>query len=332
MISNQSFLSFIIPFRNEENNLPKLVKSISIQEGWEFQQYIFVDDHSEDNGVEFLNNWRKKYPKVDISILTNQNNEGKKGAIRTGINSVKNHFIAFTDADCFLSSNWLKTSIDELPSSDLLIGRVWLKEGNSWFGQWQKMEFSSLQAVTLATTIKGVPFLCNAANLVVRKEVYLKFLNQRKDEAISSGDDIFLLEYCILNKKRINYNPLAFVETKTIENVKDFLNQRIRWFSKTSKYTSWQLNILNGLSGLWAMGNIILLGLFFLFDGSFYLMMILLKIYLDGQFLWNFYDKDKQQFSPIVYLSLIFIYPIYLLSILLLSIFYKPTWKGRKIT
>ena len=51
-------VSIIIAFRNEENHLPTLLSSFShLNYPAELFEFIFVDDHSEDNSSGIVSSW-----------------------------------------------------------------------------------------------------------------------------------------------------------------------------------------------------------------------------------------------------------------------------------
>ena len=96
------FISIIIPFRNEEENILANLKSIESQFYPEEKfEVVYVDDSSEDNSANLLRiNIKRKNIKVltvpkDFSI-----NAHKKRAIRYGIENAKGQIIVTTDADC----------------------------------------------------------------------------------------------------------------------------------------------------------------------------------------------------------------------------------------
>ena len=54
-------ISVIIPFRNEEKNIVNLVKSfVDLNYNLNIVEFIFVDDHSEDNSYQLLSSELKK--------------------------------------------------------------------------------------------------------------------------------------------------------------------------------------------------------------------------------------------------------------------------------
>ena len=143
-VKNTDF-SIIIPFRNEAENLPELLKSIS-QIAYPKNKFeiIFVNDDSIDNSVEIVEKFKtchagrrvqnlphhtirqvnrkagsknatpydsagKQTGGLDISIINNQqkSNSPKKAAIELAIKKSKFDWIITTDADCVLPVKWL---------------------------------------------------------------------------------------------------------------------------------------------------------------------------------------------------------------------------------
>ncbi len=69
-------------------------------------QMIVVDNNSTDRTVEIINKCREKYS--NISIHKNLT-RGISGSRKIGVEKAKNNYIAFTDADCIVPTNWLQT-------------------------------------------------------------------------------------------------------------------------------------------------------------------------------------------------------------------------------
>ena len=74
-----------------------------LNQDYDNYELIVVNDRSWDNSLEFLNNLKKKYLKLKVvDIPDNQTDHfGKKLALTLGIKAAKNNHLLFTDADCF---------------------------------------------------------------------------------------------------------------------------------------------------------------------------------------------------------------------------------------
>ena len=87
LISNQSgsFLTLIIPYRNEENRIQNLLFSLENQKDTSsISKIIFVDDHSTDSSRAQVNNWITKQDLNCESHFLDQYH-GKKRAIDLGV-------------------------------------------------------------------------------------------------------------------------------------------------------------------------------------------------------------------------------------------------------
>src|SRR5690606_30809499 len=100
----------IVPFRNEAENLPALLKSIQdLKYPNDLFEVILVDDESNDNSVEVIKkvldtSRLRRDTRTDISIINSERktHAPKKDAITTAIHSAKYEWIVTTDADCLL--------------------------------------------------------------------------------------------------------------------------------------------------------------------------------------------------------------------------------------
>ncbi len=237
--TNNLKLSVLIPFRNEEKNLPFLFKNLEKQSlGQSFFEIIFIDDFSEDKSAEILKNLIKD--KKHFKLISNASNkQGKKHALKAGIQAAESDFIVTTDADCIHPKTWLQTIQDFFyeKKPKLIIAPV-IMNGNGFFGNLQALEFLSLISSAAGAAAVKHPIMCNGANLAFQKSIFNEF-----DDAMNltevSGDDVFLLHS--FKKKypdEIKYlkSNDAVVRTNSEPTFKSFLKQRVRWASKSKSY------------------------------------------------------------------------------------------------
>ena len=95
--------TIVVPFRNEKDNLPNLLHSISLLNyPRELVEVILVDDDSDDE-------FRIQNLEFRIQMIKNirKSNSPKKDAIETAIEIAKNDWIITTDADCLVQKDWL---------------------------------------------------------------------------------------------------------------------------------------------------------------------------------------------------------------------------------
>src|SRR5690606_11219526 len=84
-------------------------------------------------------------------------------------------------------------------------------------------------------SIFNMPVLCNGANIAVRKSTYLNLVGNIQNNT-PSGDDIFMLqEIKKTDAKSVVYldDVDSSVTSPPVLELKMFLNQKIRWASKS---------------------------------------------------------------------------------------------------
>lgn len=337
--NSETRFSIIIPFRNEEDNINNLMRSINLIEYPKtLYEIILVDDDSNDNSVELIKTHLKRNSEQEISIIKNKrhSNSPKKDAIETAISKAKHEWILTTDADCLLPKLWLQ-SFDEcisLASPKIIAAPLTYNISNSILDSFQLHDILSLQTATIGGFGIKNPFLCNGANLCYQKNVFIEVGGFKGNNAIASGDDLFLLEK-IKQKYPENVKFLktnhATVITKPESTLKTLLNQRVRWASKTSASTS----IFNkALAFIVLIGNsAIIIGFIFALlqqlSWKFVFVIFILKFVVDFLFILKshvfFKQKTNLRFYPINSL----LYPFFVITISCYSVFFKYKWKDR---
>lgn len=323
-------LTLIIPFRNEEMALPALLSSIAKQKSLP-RQIIFVNDHSEDKSVKLIEEFIKDYNLITLLHLNNEE-FGKKSALRLAIEESDTEYIQTMDADVIFAEGFFQ-NLKNIPSSDMISLPV-IMRGNHLLTDLFSFEYNFFNAFAFLLS-KLFPSSVSGANLIFRVSdgSYSKTLE--KHGHIASGDDYFLLkEYRDANKKITYTNDIAVaVETSAPVSFKKYLNQRIRWLSKTNFGINYKEVILGMFIFIYIFGGFISLVLAALhLNVLIFLVIFALRVFLDLFVYLNYLSKDKKG-TPILE-SILFqvIYPLVILVTSIGALFYKPKWKGRKIT
>ena len=324
-----SQLSIIIACRNEISNLTNLLESIENQT-FKPDEVIFVDDNSTDETYNFLINYSKKYN--NIKVIKNRG-KGKKSALIEAAKIATSEYLLFTDADCYLNNNHCELALQYLNknNSDMLLGAVDIADEKGIFNIIEKIEFSSLQAITAYTALLNNPIMCNGANLIIKRNIYIQYID-KINKNIASGDDMFMLHALKKSKAKINYlyNSNYIIKTKGTNSFKKFIIQRTRWASKSINYKDFT-TILVAFSV--AIINILLLIFIFLIP-HFILPIFLIIFIIENIIMLPYLFKYKQhkilKYYPIFFPLMSLFYPLYILTILISILFYKknnPHWK-----
>lgn len=265
------FISIIVPFRNERDNLQGNLTGLQAQDyPTDKFEIIYVNDSSDDDSVEVL---KKSITSNNISVISVPDeyspNAHKKRAVRYGIENAKGEIIVTTDADCFHGKNWLRTMAGYLDEKTAFVsGPVEFTDGENIFGVMQKNEFAGLVIAGAGLIGSGRPTICNAANILYRKEVYESVRGFNDNMNLSSGDDELLMQKIHREtdyKIKFCPEPDAVVKTAANESLEKFYQQRKRWASKGLFYGDSMLVFKLILIFLFYLGLVaqIFLGMFY---------------------------------------------------------------------
>lgn len=331
-LSPKTKFTIIVPFRNEEENLPQLLKSFSkLNYPKDLFEVILVDDFS---NKEFTD---ASLP-FTVSIIKNNrvSNSPKKDAISTAMQFVKLDWVITTDADCVVDQNWLTTFDNYIQNHNvsMIAGAVTYDCEDSFLHHFQQLDLASLQGATIGSFGIGKGFMCNGANFAYTKSLFETLNGFNGNDKIATGDDVFLLQKAVAkfpNKVHYLKSESNIVVTKPLDDWKSLFYQRVRWASKTGSYQSkfgivlglvvflgnlcWALSIVFCILGLFSIQNIFLL--------------FLLKFVVDSILIYKanrFLTKRKIKY---LFLSSL-IYPFFSSAVALYSLFGKYEWKGRQ--
>lgn len=331
--------SIVIPFRNEAPNLPNLLQSISeLNYPSELFEILLVNDDSQDNFSSIVEEITKQHPNLNLRVLQNERKtqSPKKDAIETAINLANFEWIITTDADCTVPELWLQLFNqfieDEQPV--FMSAPVKFTAQNSFLLHFQNLNFISLMGSTLGGFGLKKPFMCNGANLCYRKNAFFELQGFEENDNIASGDDIFLLEKMLkAYPKKVKFlkSDEAIVETNSENTWKLFINQQIRWASKSTSYKSIFAKFV-GLCVFLENLMVLILGISALLFPKFriYLLLIFtLKVIIDFILIAQASIFLKNTKSLKHYLPVSLLYPFFIFFTGCLSAFKNYEWKGR---
>ena len=334
------FVTIIIPFRNEQENILRNLKSIEAQlYPAEKFEVIYVDDSSNDLSKEIL---VKNTIKNNIKILSVPEdysiNAHKKRAIRFGIENSKGEIIVATDADCIYDEDWLQAlmiSYDSL--TGFVSGPVEFISENGLFTQFQKLEFAGLVLTGAGLIGSGHPTICNAANISYRKKVFKEVGGFKDNLNLSSGDDELLMQKISRNtdfKIKFCIDQKAIVKTSANKTIQDFIQQRKRWASKGLFYGDKSLVIKLIFIYAFYVGLIlqIILGIS---EGSIFFVSALISLLLKFTFEFRILFLGKAKIFRNLRLKYFFLAEIiqipYIIYAGLIGAFGNYSWKSRML-
>jgi poly-beta-1,6-N-acetyl-D-glucosamine synthase len=330
-------ISVIIPARNEENNISGLLSALQLQQyPKELIQIIVVDDNSDDNTATIV----QSFANITLIQLKEKGiNSYKKKAIEKGIAAASGQLIVCTDADCLPPPNWLQTivafkeecnavfiaapvNLSPVPPSEGLGGLLYI---------FQALDFMILQGITGAGVYKKKLTMCNGANLAYEKHAFENVNGFEGIDTIASGDDMLLM-YKIWkqNPDGVRYlkSKEAIVNTQAAPTWVAFINQRIRWASKASKYEDKRIFWVLLLVYLFNLSFLVMIVMGYWWQA---LLLIATKTLIELPFVISVARFFNQQQLLKYFL---FFQPLHILYTIISGLFGqfgKYEWKGRKV-
>ena len=343
------FISIIIAARNEENNIAKCIRTIN-EQTYPANKFelIIVNDHSTDNTTEII----KSFPNENIHLIDldeftqgRKLNSYKKKSIETALKFAKGELIVTTDADCIVPPKWIETIVSfykETESVFIAAPVVFSNAGvQESFGKkllviFQSLDFMTLQGITGASVSNKIHNMCNGANLAYTKNAFYAVNGFEGIDNIASGDDMLLMhkiQQQFPYKIRFLKSKDAIVETGAEESLSGFINQRIRWASKSDKYADKKITsvlILVYFLNVWlfvlGISSFFSIHIFYLFIGALALKVMIELIFMIP--VAKFFERQKllYYFIPAQ--------PFHILYTIIagwLGKFGNYKWKGRRV-
>ena len=341
-IEIKTLISVIIPARNESANIANVLQAV-LQQNFpkNLLEIIVVDDHSTDDTAMVANEILSRqngiaYQILHLADIGKIENAYKKKAIELAIQKAKGDFIVTTDADCMMPANWLYSLVShyEATQHKLIAAPVKYTFDDSFFQQFQALDFIGLIGITGASLQQGFYNMCNGANLCYERKAFYEVNGFKGNDNISSGDDMFLM-HKIAEKYPTQISFLksneACVITHPKQNWKEFLHQRLRWTSKSTSYADKRITAILVMVYLFncsIIGNA-LLG--FIQPCFFYMAItqLLIKSIVDFIFLNTITAFFQQKRLMKIFLSAQLIHVFYVIGVGLIGQFGSFNWKGR---
>jgi len=338
-------VSVLIAARNEEQNIAATLQSVTNQNfPSELLEIIVIDDHSKDNTAAIV----KAFPATNIKLISleqhieaNSTQSFKKKAIEVAIAQATGDLIVTTDADCLAEPNWLRylVSYYEIHQPKIIAAPVVFEDEHTLFQQFQSLDFIGMMGVTGAGIHKRFLHMCNGANLAYPKAVFNEVNGFEGIDHLASGDDMLLMHKIVKKyPDDIAYikQAGAAVRTTPKRSVRSFLNQRLRWATKTTSYQETQVTVVWGLVWLFSI-SIVLTGLLSVFYSpllGLFLLQLAAKVIADYVFLRHiarFFGRHDLMriwvFGAAVFLEIWYVVTVGVLG----SVKAKYEWKGRTV-
>ncbi|TWJ02303.1 cellulose synthase/poly-beta-1,6-N-acetylglucosamine synthase-like glycosyltransferase [Mucilaginibacter frigoritolerans] len=332
-------VTILIAARNEEEKIHLTIEDILAQDyPKHLTEIIIADDHSTDRTSQIISNYADRGVRLLQMNEDKPLNSYKKKAIAKAIDLSTGDLMVATDADCRMGNKWLSTIVGyfEMYNPVMISSPVSYFEEKSLFERMQSLEFYSLIATGGAFIGNGRASTCNGANLAYRKDIFYEVGGFKGIDDLASGDDELLLQKVAERYPgKIGFLKLydAIVFTHAKPNLKEFLQQRRRWASKSVKYKDKKVVAL--VVGLWLFNVSVLLNFLAAFFSIHFLTVFAIQFVLMFLFelmlLYPVTSFFKRQKLISLLLISIPLYVIYFVYIGMIGNKGKYIWKDRMV-
>jgi len=337
--SFQTKVTILIAARNEEERISLTIEDVLAQD---YPKHLFeviiVDDHSTDNTAAIISS----YADQGVKLLQLQEeralNSYKKKAIAEAIKLSTGELMVATDADCRMGPAWLSSIVGYYETNDLVMvsSPVTYFEERSLFELMQTLEFGYLIGIGAAFIGNGRASTCNGANFAYRKDVFYEVGGFAGIDDLASGDDELLLQKVAERYPgRIGFlkQTEAVVYTHAKHTLQEFMQQRRRWASKSTKYKDKKV-VAFGLC-IWLFNVSLLvnaaLGFYDLYFLKLFLVQFLLKYLFEILYLLPITTFFRRTYLVSLLILLIPLHIVYFVVIGLMGNNHKYLWKGRVV-
>ncbi|MEM7187685.1 MAG: glycosyltransferase [Bacteroidota bacterium] len=341
--SPKTGFTVLVPFRNEAQHLPQLLRSFEqLNYPWNLMEFLLIDDESTDDSVAIIRQFERSLSATQglrIRVLQNKrkSNSPKKDAITIGVEAAAFDWIVCTDADCRVPPNWLRQydQCIQQKKPKMICGPVVYPRGNRPLAAYQYLDGLSLQLVSRAGFGWKKPMLCNGANMGYQKAAFLEVKGYEGNNHIASGDDVFLLEKMRQSSPlQLAYlsHPEATVTTTSEATWSGVIRQRIRWSSKTSRQSMVEPKVLGAIVFIANLCFLLAIALFLWNPDKWILFLWLMgmKAVADFVFLSLAAVTLGQRVPLLGYLFNVLIYPLVTVWVVLASFGGSYQWKERR--
>lgn len=337
--SFQTKVTILIAARNEEERISLTIEDVLAQD---YPKHLFeviiVDDHSTDNTAAIISSYANRGVRLLQLQEARALNSYKKKAIAEAIKLSTGELMVATDADCRMGPAWLSSIVGYYKTNNLVMvsSPVTYFEERSLFELMQTLEFGYLIGIGAAFIGNGRASTCNGANFAYRKDVFYEVGGFAGIDDLASGDDELLLQKVAERYPgRIGFlkQTEAVVYTHAKHTLQEFMQQRRRWASKSTKYKDKKV-VVFGLC-IWLFNVSLLvnaaLGFYDLYFLKLFLVQFLLKYLFEILYLLPITTFFKRTYLVSLLILLIPLHIVYFVVIGLMGNNRKYLWKDRVV-
>lgn len=252
----QPKVSIVVCARNEKDNLTNLIPRLLAQNYPDFE-VIIISDRSVDGTRDFVEKHYfedLRFRFIEIEVLPDGWN-GKKFALKQGINTAQGELILLTDADCLPASDlWVKNMVEQFTSEvSLVLGYSPYSKENTFLNKIIRFEtvYTAMQYFSLS--LSGMTYMGVGRNLAYRKQTLAQAKALDTYRNLQGGDDdLTVQEVAPYSRTAIVIKESSQTLSIPKKTYKQWFLQKLRHLSAGKFYSSKSKLIL----GIFVMANL----------------------------------------------------------------------------
>jgi len=238
--SEDKAVSVVICAKNEYQNLLINLPSV-LEQDYPDYEVIVVNDASDDDSIELLNSFTRKYKHLRIFDLEQNLNffSGKKFPLSLGIKSANHEIILLTDADCKPSSaQWIRNMVSNYNNkTDIVLGYGTYMKTAGFLNLLIRYDSFLVAMQYLSFALTGNTYMGVGRNLSYRKELFFKTKGFTSHYKIKSGDDdLFINRVATQSNTRIEISPGSHTVSIPKRSPIQWIVQKRRHYSTAHYY------------------------------------------------------------------------------------------------
>ncbi|MBI5059174.1 glycosyltransferase [candidate division KSB1 bacterium] len=237
--TDQPPVTIVVPVRNEEQALPRLLNSLAaLDYPRDLIELILIDDQSSDRTVAVAQAHRSRLPfPMRIIDVREGNVEGltaKTRPLAVGIEAARTELILMTDADCEVSPNWASGMVSHFADDVGMVCGVTLPavpDRRTLFSRLETLDWLFLIGSCAAFSGRQNAQALIGNNYAVRASTYRRLGTYRSIPHNKVDDIALMLAVKNERKERIVMPAEAdvVVRTQPLNGMRELVGQRYRW-------------------------------------------------------------------------------------------------------
>lgn len=232
--------SVVIAARNEAENLSRFLPKLLALDYPDYE-VVIVLDRCTDESLQIVESWQKQHPQLRCVAVTEipEGWAAKKYVMTQGVAAAQHDWLALTDADCEVQTNWLSEIAAQIDvETELVLGISPYFEEKSLLNMLIQYEtfYAAFQYIGFA--VLGMPYMGVGRNLAYKKSLFERAKGfERFKERLSGDDDLFVNAFAHPARTAVMVSPASMTYSVPKQQWRAWLRQKLRHSSASTAYS-----------------------------------------------------------------------------------------------